>query len=148
MKAKLYMLVTVVLLGVSLDNLCYAEEAAPPEPISRKPKVSSFHAGIFHPNGVDLVGYSVERETAEGLHWFYTLGFPSFAAGGLSYYENYRDNGMFATVGIGIGSAAYASLGYQWRLSGKQYLKTGLGFTGGVAYSGLIPVLSYEHRYE
>lgn len=146
-----------LLLGALLSLPVYAEDAptAPTSedagaaaPAPKAHKVTSYHGGLFHPNGVDLGGYSVEKGTPEGFHWFYTLGFPSFAAAGLSYYDDYAGNGKVATVGIGIGFAAFGSYSYQWHLGDHQYLKAGLGLTSGVAYSGVFPVLSYERRFE
>ncbi len=110
--------------------------------------VASSHAGIFHHSGVDLLGYTVERPLSARLYGFYTLGFPSLVAGGYSYYGNFHHHGAVATLGIGIGSVLYASLAYQWRVSGQHYLKLGTGYTAGVAYSGPYPVLSYEHRFD
>jgi len=110
-------------------------------------EVRSYHVGVLHPNGVDVAGYSVEKPIGDRLYRFYTFGFPSLAAAGLSYYANYRGNGLTGTVGVGIGSVLYASLAYQWRLEDKAYLKLGAGGTAGVAYSGAYPVLSYERRF-
>ena len=147
----------LLLLGVLASGPAYAEDApttpvteaeAAPIPAPKVHKVASYHGGLFHPNGVDLGGYSVEKGTPEGFHWFYTLGFPSVAAAGLSYYDDYAGNGKVATVGIGIGFAAFASYSYQWHLGDRQYLKAGLGLTSGIAYSGVFPVLSYERRFE
>lgn len=108
---------------------------------------ASVHAGFLYPNGVDLAGYTVEQGIAEYVSYFYTFGFPSLAAAGLSYYANYEGNGLSGAIGVGIGSALYASLAYQWKITNKQYLKTGAGFATGVAYTGAYPALSYEYRF-
>jgi hypothetical protein len=105
------------------------------------------HAGFLYPNGVDLAGYTVEQSIADNVYYFYTFGFPSLAAAGLSYYADYEGNGLSGTVGVGIGSVLYASLVYQWKIANKQYLKTGAGFATGVAYTGAYPALSYEYRF-
>jgi hypothetical protein len=134
--------------GLALATACLAEDAVPGAQYKMSPKVSSLHTGLFHPNGVNAVGYSVEQQTRQGLYWFYTMGFPSLAAIGLSYYDNHGDAGLFATGGIGIGSILYGSLGYQWTLGNRQYIKAGAGLTAGIAYEGPFPVLSYERRLE
>lgn len=41
----------------------------------------------------------------------------------------------------------YASLAFQWKIHMMDYLKLGAGLTTGVAYTGVYPVLSYEHRF-
>lgn len=142
--AQWYKVICIALVSTALNNLSYAQGAGD----AADHRVASYHAGLFHPNGVDLAGYSVEWRSPRVFHWFYTLGFPSLAAGGLSYYQDYQGNGTVATAGIGIGSVAYASLSYQWRLGDRQYIKTGLGLTGSIVYSGVLPVLSYERRLE
>lgn len=108
---------------------------------------ASVHAGFLYPNGVDLAGYTVEQSISDSVYYFYTFGFPSLAAAGLSYYADYEGSGLSGTIGVGIGSVLYASLVYQWKLVGKQYLKTGAGFTTGIVYTGAYPALSYEYRF-
>ena len=110
-------------------------------------EVRSYHVGLLHPNGVDVAGYSIEKRISDNVYRFYNFGFPSFAAVGMGYYANYQGNGPTGTLGVGIGSVLYASLAYQWRLAGEDYLKLGAGLTAGVAYSGAYPVLAYEHRF-
>lgn len=110
-------------------------------------KVASLHAGLLHPNGIDVVGYSVESKINSHIYVYYNFGFPSLAAAGLSYYQNYYKNGITSTVGVGIGSVLYASLAFQWKISVKDYLKLGAGYTASVAYSGTVPIISYEHRF-
>ena len=110
-------------------------------------EVRSYHVGLLHPNGVDVAGYSIEKRIGDKVYRFYNFGFPSLAAVGLSYYGNFRGNGPTGTVGVGIGSVLYGSLAYQWRLEEMDYLKLGAGLTAGVAYSGVYPVLAYEHRF-
>lgn len=113
-------------------------------------QAANFHAGFLYPNGVDVVGYTVERklEASEKLYHFYTFGFPSLAATGISYYQNFVDNGFVATAGVGIGFVLYSSVAYQWRVGCRQYLKLGAGYATGIAYSGAFPALSYEHRLD
>lgn len=112
----------------------------------------SFHLGLFHPNGVDLAGYSVERkfsnQFSDHIYSYYNFGFPSLAATGLSYYENRHGNGLTATAGVGIGFVLYGSAAYQWKIEHDQYVKLGAGLGFGVAYGGLLPVISYEHRFK
>lgn len=110
-------------------------------------KTESFHLGALYPNGVDVAGYTVEKEISNNAYLFYTFGLPSVAALGISYYNNYNGDGFTGTVGVGIGSAAYGSLAYQWKLKERDFLKLGAGVTAGIAYSGLYPVLSFEHRF-
>ena len=109
-------------------------------------RTASGHFGFLYPNGVDVAGYTVERKLDDHLYRFYTFGIPSFAAIGVSYYANYSGNGTAAAVGVGLGSIAYASLAYQWKVGEQDYFKLGVGVTTGVAYSGAYPALSYEHR--
>lgn len=115
-----------------------------------KDSVPSVHAGFLYPNGVDVAGYTVERKPEAGgkLYRFYTFGFPSLAAAGVSYYDNFDGSGLVATAGVGIGFVLYSSVAYQWRLDGKQYIKLGVGYATGIAYSGAFPALSYEHRLD
>jgi len=108
---------------------------------------SSIHIGIMHPNGVDLVGYSTEKQLNNHWYRFYTFGLPALAATGFSYYDYYQGNGFTHTLGIGIGSVIYGSIAYQHQLNKKQYLKIGVGLTTGIAYSGIYPVFAYENRF-
>jgi hypothetical protein len=110
-------------------------------------RVSSAHLGFVHPEGVDLAGYSVEEKFSRNVYSFYTFGIPSFAATGLSYYEQYNGDGLTATAGVGIGFVLYGAVAYQWRIGKQGYFKLGAGLAAGVAYSGAIPVISYEHRF-
>lgn len=128
----------IVLVLLLASSLCAAEE---------RTATTSVHAGFLYPNGVDLAGYTVEQSISENVYYFYTFGFPSLAAAGLSYYADYEGNGLSGTIGVGIGSVLYASLVYQWKIAGKQYLKTGAGFTTGIIYTGAYPALSYEYRF-
>jgi len=107
----------------------------------------SMHFGLMHPNGVDVVGYSVEKPLTKNVYSFYNFGFPSLAAVGLSYYENYNSNGLTSAIGVGIGSILYASIAYQFAISNMQYIKAGAGLTTSIVYSGPYPVLSYEYRF-
>lgn len=110
-------------------------------------EIESLHIGFLHPNGVDLVGYSREKPLNDNVYRFYTFGLPSIAAMGINYYANgYGRNGLNATIGVGIGSVAYVSLAYQWKLDANSNLKLGAGYTAGVAYSGVYPALAYEHQ--
>ena len=107
----------------------------------------SIHFGIMHPNGVDLVGYSVEKPLSTNIYSYYTFGIPALAALGVNYYEEYNGNGITTTAGVGIGSVLYASVAYQFQLMKSQYIKIGAGLTASVAYSGVYPVIAYEKRY-
>lgn len=109
-------------------------------------RTASFHGGFFHPSGVDVAGYTVEHRWERGLHAYYTFGIPSFAAAGLSFYQNHEKHGLVATAGLGIGSIGYASLAYQWKFREGTFIKAGAGYATGIAYSGLFPVASIEWR--
>lgn len=108
----------------------------------------SIHFGLMHPNGVDLVGYSVEKQIAPNVFRFYSFGIPSLAAIGFTYYEEYKGSGISATAGVGIGFVMYGSMAYQLRIEAQHYLKFGVGLVTGVAYSGMYPVVSYEYRFK
>lgn len=111
-------------------------------------RTASFHAGFFSPNGVDLVGYTVEHELKHGFYGYYNFGFPSLVAAGISYYSDYNDNGPAVTVGVGVGSIFYSSLVYQLRIAEQKFIKLGVGYTTGIAYTGAYPSLSYEFRFK
>ncbi|MCX6072894.1 MAG: hypothetical protein NTY39_01065 [Campylobacterales bacterium] len=108
---------------------------------------TSFHGGFMDPNGVDIVGYTVQTKINDSFYRYYTFGLPSLVAVGLNYYDNYQGDGITGTLGIGIGSILYGSLAYQVNVKNTHYLKLGAGYTSGIAYSGLYPVLSYEIRF-
>lgn len=129
------------LVGCLLIFLSFTSSAATEDVIE------SFHLGGLHPNGVDVVGYSVEKKLKNNIYSFYNFGIPSFSALGINYYQAYNDSGVTGTIGVGIGSIMYASLAYQWKIHMMDYLKLGAGFATGVAYTGAYPVLSYEHRF-
>lgn len=110
-------------------------------------RTASFHVGFLYPNGIDLAGFSVEHELSHSLYWYYTVGLPSIAGAGVTYYDDFNDNGLAATIGVGIGSVLYSSLVYQVRVADKQFIKLGVGYTTGIAYTGVYPALSYEYRF-
>ncbi len=134
----MYKSILIVFVLLLAPALCAAEE---------RTATASVHAGFLYPNGVDLAGYTVEKSISATIYYFYTFGFPSLAAAGLCYYADYEGNGLSGTIGVGIGSVLYASLVYQWKIATKQFLKTGAGFTTGIAYTGAYPALSYEYRF-
>ncbi len=107
----------------------------------------SFHFGFLHPNGVDVVGYTVEIKKSRNFYHFYTFGFPSIAATGINYYSNYFENGFNSTVGLGIGSVFYGSVAYQIKIKKVTFLKLGGGYTTGIAYTGFYPVFGCELRF-
>jgi hypothetical protein len=107
----------------------------------------SFHVGIFHPSGVDLIGFTVENKIANEIYWYYTFGIPSLAAIGACYYSNYPGNSFTSTLGVGIGSLMYGSIAYQIQIIRMHYLKFGAGLTASIVYSGVYPVFSYEYRF-
>lgn len=107
----------------------------------------SYHFGFLHPDGVDIIGYSREKQISDSIYRFYTFGFPALAAIGINYYNNYTDHGINANIGVGIGSVAYASLNYRWVLSHNGRIQLGAGYTTGIAYNGWYPVLSYESHF-
>lgn len=113
-------------------------------------EVPSWHAGFLYPNGVDVAGYTLERklDSHESLYRYYTFGIPSFAAMGVSYYENFSGNGLVASAGAGVGFVFHTSVSYQWRISANQYIKMGAGYATGVSYAGTYPALSYEYRLD
>ena len=137
---KEYVLKKVFITAILL--LCFSVYAG-----AEEAKVRSFHLGFLHPNGVDLVGYTVEKKMRNNIYGFYTFGFPSLAAIGISYYRNYEGNGLSGTFGVGIGSVVYGSLVYQWKFGEMDYFKLGAGYTTSIVYSGVYPALSYEHRF-
>lgn len=130
--------------------LCVAPPVTTPatggEPSLRE-RTASIHAGFLYPNGVDLVGYTAEYRFGDSIYGYYTFGFPSLAAAGVTYYNDYNNNGPAATVGVGIGSVLYSSLVYQLRIDGMHFIKLGGGYTTGIAYSGIFPAASYEFRF-
>lgn len=111
-------------------------------------EIESWHAGFLHPAGVDLAGYSREKQISGNFYRFYTFGFPSGAAIGINYYERFGDSGFTSTIGVGIGTVAYASVGYQWKLDTSSNMKLGAGYATNVAYTGWFPVLSYEKYFD
>lgn len=137
----------LLLIILTLLIICTAVDAALGETAAPE-RTTSVHAGFLDPNGVDVIGYSAERDLSNNFYHFYTFGFPSLAATGISYYCNYNGNGLAATVGIGIGSVAYTSLVYQLHFAERHVIKLGGGYTTGVAYTGLYPALSYEMRFK
>lgn len=133
--AKIVLVVGFALMNVSNDAAAYDGGNA------------SLHFGLLHPSGVDVVGYTVEKQFSSDVYGFYTFGFPSIAAIGLNYYADYDANGLTSTIGIGVGSVLYGSVAYQVHVNDEQYLKIGAGYTTGIAYSGAYPVFSYESRF-
>lgn len=111
-------------------------------------ETGSYHLGMLHPAGVDVAGYTSEKPLGGNVYRFYTFGLPALAAVGFNYYEHYGNTGFTATAGVGLGSVAYASAGYQWRLEEQTIVKTGAGYTTGIAYTGWYPVLAYEKHFE
>lgn len=138
---RLRTVAVLLILGTTLSRPLGAGESASP---GRTP---SFHGGFLHPAGVDVLGYTVEHRWREGVYPYYTFGVPSFAAAGLAFYAKHDRSGPVVTVGVGLGSIAYGSAAYQWRLRERLFLKVGGGYTTGIAYSGLFPVASVEKRY-
>ncbi len=113
----------------------------------------SWHAGLFYPQGVDAVGYTVEKGLTEHLYGYYTFGFPALAAAGISYYQSYNGEGWTASAGTGIGflNQGNFSLAYQWPLAtdgDQMFLKMGIGYFGSLIANGPFPVLSIERRLE
>ena len=111
-------------------------------------KMSSYHYGLFHPNGIDIFGYSVEEKISKNTYKYISYGIPSFAAIGVNYYQNYTGNGFTTSAGVGLGTLFNASVVYQIHASGDNYFKLGAGFTSNIAYNGFFPVLSYEQRFK
>ncbi|NND71439.1 MAG: hypothetical protein HKN43_07660 [Rhodothermales bacterium] len=119
--------------------------------------VSSFHVGVLHPNGMDFLGYSVEKHMDNRLYWYYTIGVPSFLAIGITHYNNRDGNGLTATFGAGLGYTFYAAIAYQVKLGKKHFLK--LGAAGTIAtYYPFAPIeksyyvertgiIAYEYRF-
>ena len=86
--------------------------------------IRSMHLGLLYPNGVDVAGYSVEKKISADVYRFYTFGFPSLAAVGLSYYRKYGGDGLTSAVGVGIGSVLYGSIAYQWQADASHYWRS------------------------
>lgn len=107
----------------------------------------SVHLGFLHPNGVDVSGYSVEQQIRGKLYRFYTFGYPALAAIGIVYYDQFQGDGFTSTWGVGLGTIMYGSIGYQWKIADASYIKVGVGFATGIAYTGSFPVIAYEHRF-
>lgn len=114
---------------------------------SSQNRTTSIHAGLFYPNGVDFAGYTVEQKIVDNIYGYYTFGFPSFAAVGFAYYNNYYYSGPLATAGFGIGPGFHVSLSYQIRIVEQHFAKLGVGYTTGISYNGAFPVVSYEFRF-
>ena len=119
--------------------------------------VRSFHVGVWHPNGMDLIGYSVERHMDNKLYWYYTIGVPSLLAIGITHYNNRNGNGLTATLGAGLGYSLYAAITYQVKLGNKNFLKLGAASMVGTYYP-FAPIeksyyvqtnaiVSYEYRF-
>lgn len=111
----------------------------------------SQHIGVLYPNGVDIVGYTVEHRSGDHLYSYYTFGFPALAAVGISYYQAHDSQGWTASAGTGIGflNQVNFSVAYQWPMtSGKTpaFLKLGAGRFGSLVGKGAFPVLSLEWR--
>ena len=119
--------------------------------------VRSFHVGVLHPNGIDLLGYSVERHMDNKLYWYYTIGVPSVLAIGITHYSNHDGNGLTATLGAGLGYSLYAAIAYQLKLGNKNFLKLGAASTFATYYPfapsevsyyvETHPVIAYEYRF-
>jgi hypothetical protein len=139
LSSKISLLLCAVLIGVPAST--YGESFS-------QDRITSVHGGFLYPNGVDVAGYTVEHTISHGFYKYYTFGIPSFAAAGISYNKNYKKNGVVATVGVGIGSAGYASIVYQRLFHEKHIIKLGVGYTTGVAYTGVYPAISYEYRFK
>jgi len=135
-----------LLLVISIAHAGAADEA-----------VRSFHVGVWHPNGIDLIGYSVERRMNKKLYWYYTIGLPSVLAIGITHYSNRGGNGLAATLGAGLGYSLYAAMAYQVKLGNKNFLKLGAASTIATYYPfapseeshyvQIHPVIAYEYRF-
>jgi hypothetical protein len=112
-------------------------------------QMSSYHVGIFYPNGADIVGYTVEKNITDKFYSFYTFGFPAIASIGATYYEKNTGDGFVTSAGIGLGylSMFHASISYQWKIETSDYFKLGAGVAATLVYNGAFPVISYEHRF-
>lgn len=139
-------LLTCLLLVFSIVQPSAADEA-----------VRSFHVGVFHPNGIDLLGYSVERHMDNRLYWYYTIGVPSFLAIGITHYNKRDGNGLTATLGAGLGYTLYAAIAYQVKLGSKHFLKLGAASTVATYYPfapseesyyvKTTGIIAYEYRF-
>ena len=104
----------------------------------------SFHLGVVHPSGANLIGYSVERQMDDKLYWYYTIGVPSILAVGITHYSNRDGNGLTATLGGGLGYSLYASIAYQMKLGNNNFLKLGTG----LALATYYPYVSSDESYD
>ena len=109
--------------------------------------VQSFHVGFLHPNGVDVIGYSSEKPLSNHFYRFYSFGFPSLAAIGINYYNDFDGDGVSANVGIGVGSVLYSSMCYRWLAFHSSSFRLGAGYTTSIVYNGWYPVLAFEARF-
>ena len=112
----------------------------------------SMHFGMLYPNGVDMVGYTIEDKLSDNLYRYYTFGFPSLASIGISYYKNYAGDGLAASIGTGVGflNQVNGSVAYQWQVQQSKesaFIKLGIGYAASLVFNGAIPVLSYEQRF-
>lgn len=131
---------TITVASLMMFVLCFPVEAA-------DDKTKSYHYGLFHPNGLGIFGYSVEKKIDDRIYRYYTFGLPSGASIGYSYYSNFNGDGLTATIGIGIGIVFNTSIAYQFHLGREKYVKVGAGYTTNISYTGMFPVLSYEQRF-
>lgn len=115
-------------------------------------RTKSMHFGMLYPNGVDMVGYTIEDKLNDNFYRYYTFGFPSFASIGISYYKNYAGDGLTASIGTGVGflNQVNGSVAYQWQIQQSKesaFIKLGIGYAASLVFNGAIPVLSYEQRF-
>ncbi|MDP2760115.1 MAG: hypothetical protein Q8O64_06870 [Sideroxyarcus sp.] len=115
-------------------------------------RATSMHLGMLYPNGVDVVGYTIEDKLNDNLYRYYTFGFPALASIGVSYYKNHAGNGLTASMGTGVGflNQVNGSVAYQWQVQQSKepaFIKLGVGYAASLVFNGVIPVLSYEQRF-
>lgn len=115
-------------------------------------RTTSMHLGMLYPNGVDVVGYTIEDKLNDNFYSYYTFGFPSLASIGISYYKNYAGDGLTASMGTGIGflNQVNGSVAYQWQVQQSKepaLIKLGVGYAASLVFNGVIPVLSCEQRF-
>jgi len=123
-----------------LSAACFAE--------SRHDDIyKSFHFGTFSSTGADLVGYRTISPIVGGIYSYYSFGIPSIASVGLSFYENYRGDGIILTGGYGVATLFNASASYQWKIKRDHFIEVGAGYGLLFEGQGFIPIISYViHR--
>ena len=110
-------------------------------------KIKSSHYGLLSSTGMDMAGYETRIRLEGGLYWYYSFGFMSLVATGLSIHQQFDRNGFVVTAGVGLG-AINAAIAYKRILDERQHIELGVGYGGlfGSASAFPYPVISYVYR--